>query len=603
MVHQTTVNVNVAESEDASLQTALCRSRCIATRPLSAHPPADSAFTSQRDSSAPPRSHHTPDKSNQRDALAVLVVALAVVVFNAWAPAGFDPRALSVLAVFALTVAALVASTAPIAVLVLAALLTLSLANAWVCPATAADHAFGLHDASDARLLFAQDPGSRLISPLNASIWKDRADLTFPPTPPRCDSLDDSLKVALGGFSLPLSWLVWSAFNLGLAVEHCGLGRRFALLIVRTFGTSPFTLGPCLFLIELFCGLLIPSNTARGGALIFPLVVSINKTFTNNPTIQRYLILCGLNANLISSSALYYGTVGNPVLAETAEDLLHIEFGFVEWILGASVPILCLLFLLPAAFWHMAGNNGVPSPSLGPAGELSEEDGDTTASSSASVVLNANQELEAMGPINPREKTAGIVLAVCLLSWVLDLVPDAVIGLSGVTAMILAGVVSWGDVRDNGQAWDSFFWLSGMVLIVEQMNKLGISVQVGNWCREVLVDGVGPVTASLYLGVFYFVSMYLFSSITSHIVALSTPLLLAGKAAGCPPLLITALLCYASGLCACLSSYSSGITVMYFSENIFSKREWYMYGIITGILYIFVFGTIGMLWFKFLGWY
>ncbi|KAJ3247848.1 hypothetical protein HDU78_002929 [Chytriomyces hyalinus] len=459
-----------------------------------------------------------------------------------------DLRAHTVAAVFACTVVALIVSATPVAVVVLAALIVLTLANAWVCDTQTGHVTFANLSRSFETVQLALNPHSSLSNISNG--------------PPQCASHDESFKIALKGFSLPLSWLVWSAFNIGLAVEKSGLGRRIALLIVRTFGSSPFTLGPCLFLIELFSGLLIPSNTARGGALIHPIVVSLGNAFSHAPEIQRYLILSGMQANLVSSSAWFYGTVGNPILAEAAQELLDVEFGFVEWITGSIVPILALTIILPPILWRFSMTSK-SYPAAFP-------------SSMQSISQAAHNNLLMLGPTTNRERRTAIILALCLSAWVFDLLPDGLIGLTGLSFMLLCGVLSWEDVRDNGQAWDSFFWLAGMVLIVEQMNKLGISQAVGLWCQEVLVEGFSPVSAAVLLAVFYFASMYLFSSITSHIVALSTPLLLAGKAAGCPPLLLTALLCYSSGLCACLTSYSSGITVMYFSQNMFSKREWTM---------------------------
>ncbi|KAI9327035.1 Sodium/sulfate symporter [Obelidium mucronatum] len=438
-------------------------------------------------------------------------------------------------AVFALLVAALLLLAAPVALLVLTALLGLTAANAWRC---------GGGD---------------------------------------CVSLKDAFAVALAGFGLPLAWLVWSAFNLGLAVEVSGLGKRMSLLIIKTFAKNPYSLGPSLLIIELITALLIPSNTARGGALIFPLVVSISKT-VGSPSMERYLILCGLHANLLSSSALFYGTVGNPILAESAESTFSIEFGFVEWMIGASIPVLVLFFLIPRLCYYLAGVK--------------------TEDFNASIIIeNSMQDLHQMGPISPSEVATAVILSGCLLTWVADVMPDGLVAMLGLNAMMIVGVLRWEDIRDNGKAWDSFFWLAGMVMIVEQMNKMGLSQAVGDWCRDVLINGMGPISSSLVLGFFYFVSMYLFSSITSHIVALSTPLMLAGKAAGCPPLLLTSLIAYSSGVSACLTSYSSGVVVMYFSQNSFSKKEWHLYGFFAALLYILVFGTVGVCWWKVLGWW
>ncbi|KAJ3354937.1 hypothetical protein HDU83_004345 [Entophlyctis luteolus] len=472
------------------------------------------------------------------DLLAVVIILAIALFLGVFAASGLDGSVL-VVPVFALVVIALLTTSLPVSPLVMSGLIVLTLSNAWYCDNNG-------HGG-------------------------------------KCATYKDAFNVALDGFSLSLSWLVWAAFNLGLAVDKSRLGRRLSLLIIQRFGTSPYSLGPSLIFIELVAALLIPSNTARGGALIFPLVMSINKTI-GSPVIERYLILCGLHANLISSSALLYGTVGNPVVTDAAEEIFGIQFGYGEWILGACVPIAVLSFMIPYVSWHLAGSISA-----------SEYD-------SENVLASSTAELKAMGKLSSAELATCVIVASCLCGWVANIFPDGLVALIGLTVMIFVGILDWADVRDNGQAWDSFFWLAGMVLIVEQMNKLGLSHIIGTWCRDFLVSGLDPISAALVIGVFYFLTMYLFSSITSHIVALTEPLLEAGKAAGCPPYLMTGIIGYSSGLSACLTSYSSGIVVMYFSQNAFSKREWHMIGALIALVYIGVFGTFGIGWWWLIGW-
>src|SRR3982750_691613 len=54
---------------------------------------------------------------------------------------------------------------------------------------------------------------------------------------PGFKAADDSLRWALSGFANPTVWLVFTAFMLGLGYEKTGLGRRIALLLVRSLGS------------------------------------------------------------------------------------------------------------------------------------------------------------------------------------------------------------------------------------------------------------------------------------------------------------------------------------------------------------------------------
>lgn len=71
----------------------------------------------------------------------------------------------------------------------------------------------------------------------------------------------------------------------------------------------------------------------------------------------------------------------------------------------------------------------------------------------------------------------------------------------------------------NEKAWDTFFWLGGLIMMAQQMSLLGISNLIGN-CVGSLVDAVklGPVGSVLLFGAIYFYSMYIFSSLTGHII-------------------------------------------------------------------------------------
>lgn len=77
--------------------------------------------------------------------------------------------------------------------------------------------------------------------------------------------------------------------------------------------------------------------------------------------------------------------------------------------------------------------------------------------------------------------------------------------------------------------------------------------------------GLGPTLSVLILGLIYFYSMYIFSSLSGHILAFVGPFMSAGKALGGDDYLITAILCYFSTLSGCLTNFSSGPIVIYYS--------------------------------------
>ena len=113
----------------------------------------------------------------------------------------------------------------------------------------------------------------------------------------------------------------------------------------------------------------------------------------------------------------------------------------------------------------------------------------------------------------------------------------------------------------------------------------------------------GPVLSSILLSLIYFYSMYLFSSLTGHIVALAGPFMDAARQLGTPARLITAQLAYYSTLCGCLTNYSSGPVVLYFSQGFSGRRHWFVAGALMGAAHALVYSTVGVLWWLALGWW
>lgn len=81
-----------------------------------------------------------------------------------------------------------------------------------------------------------------------------------------------SLSWALSGFSNATVWLIFGAFMFALGYEKTGLGRRIALLLVRAMGRKTLTLGYAVMMADLLLAPFTPSNTARSGGTIYPVI-------------------------------------------------------------------------------------------------------------------------------------------------------------------------------------------------------------------------------------------------------------------------------------------------------------------------------------------
>ena len=88
---------------------------------------------------------------------------------------------------------------------------------------------------------------------------------------------------ALMGFGNGTIWLIVCAFFLSRAFIKTGFGRRIAFLIIKYIGRSSLTLGYSIALSELIVSPAMPSATARGGGVFYPIVQSLRMPSVLSP--------------------------------------------------------------------------------------------------------------------------------------------------------------------------------------------------------------------------------------------------------------------------------------------------------------------------------
>ena len=159
-----------------------------------------------------------------------------------------------------------------------------------------------------------------------------------------------TLYESLSGFSDSTVWLVVAAFLIAGGVINTGVGKRIALKLVTWFGKSILGLAYSICGAELILGPVVPSNTARGGGILAPIVNSLSHSLdssTDNPEkAGSFLTLVGSHANLITAAMFLTGMAANPLISKAAESVFGISFRWGTWALGAIVPGLIALTLL-----------------------------------------------------------------------------------------------------------------------------------------------------------------------------------------------------------------------------------------------------------------
>ncbi|KAI8914384.1 Sodium/sulfate symporter, partial [Gorgonomyces haynaldii] len=387
----------------------------------------------------------------------------------------------------------------------------------------------------------------------------------------------------LDGFSEPLAWMILSAFHIGCAVEKSGLGKRVAYWLVSKLGSSILGLGYAICGAELVLAPFVPSNTARGGSIVLPIVTSVVQSLgsfpSDHPESGAFLMLLGSHANLLISSLFVTGAASNLVVVKMAVQVLGIKIGFLDWLKMSFLPGMTGVCLMPIVLMRIC------KPDY-----------------SSNCVEEAEEQLKTLGSLSVMEKRLLCIMTMCLVLWTTGSVtglPESLVAFLGLLSLMVLDVLEWDDIASNGKAWDTFFWIAGMVMFGKQLTVLGLAGWIGKQCAL----GVQWIThngviGALLMGLLYFFSMYLFSSTTAHATALAGPLLAAGKVIGAPVWLQLALFSSFTSLSACLTPFSSGSVALYFSTGFVSQKEWLRIGWILAMLYLVIYMTVGLLWWR-----
>ena len=168
-----------------------------------------------------------------------------------------------------------------------------------------------------------------------------------------------TLKEALSGFSIPTIWLVVVAFFISRGIVKTGLGERIAYLFVKRFGKKPLFLAYSLVASDLVIAPAMPSNTARAGGILAPIVQSLNTTFGSDPKqgtqnkLGNFLVPVVFQCDVVISAVFLTSMAANPMAVSFASDLLGVNMTWGGWLAASCVPAVISLVLFPLVIYKM----------------------------------------------------------------------------------------------------------------------------------------------------------------------------------------------------------------------------------------------------------
>lgn len=400
---------------------------------------------------------------------------------------------------------------------------------------------------------------------------------------PGFKSANAALTWALSGFSNTTVWLIFGAFMFALGYEVTGLGRRIALVLVKGMGRRTLTLGYAVVLADALLAPFTPSNTARSGGTVYPVIRNLPALYDskpNDPSARRigsYLMWVAIAATCVTSSMFLTALAPNLLALELVKKTANVDITWMQWFLAFAPVGVLLLLAVPLLAWVL----------YPPEVKRGDE-----------VPAWAAEELRKMGPPSGREITLAVLVAIALGLWIFggDVMNATTAALLVIGFMLITRVVSWDQIVANKAAWNTLAWFATLVALADGLARVGfVKWFAGNMAAG--VAGYPPLVVMIALVLVFYFSHYLFASVTAHVTAMLPVMLAVGATVpGLDMAAFALMLCLTLGIMGMLTPYATGPSPVYYGSGYLPARDYWLLGGVFGLVFIAAFLLIGMPW-------
>lgn len=381
--------------------------------------------------------------------------------------------------------------------------------------------------------------------------------------------------------------MIAMAFFIARGFIKTGLGRRIALNFVRLFGKKTLGLAYSLIGVDLIMAPATPSNTARAGGVLYPIIKSLAQSFGSDPKdgterkIGSFLVFAEYHGDMITAAMFMTAMAANP-LVQTLAKSSGVNISWGGWFLAALVPGIISLIVVPWLIYKMYPPEIKETPN---------------------AKQWAEKELDQMGKMTLPEKLMAVIFIIALVLWMtgsLTKIDASLAAFLTLGLLLVVGVLSWTDVLHETGAWNTLTWFSVLVMMAGSLTTLGfipwLSSSIGS-----MLHGMSWFLVLAILIVFFFYSHYLFASSTAHVTAMYSALLAVAISAHVPPMLAALLLGFFGNLNASTTHYASGPAPVLFGSGYVPQNKWWSLNLVLGVFYLVVWIGIGSLWMKVIG--
>ena len=392
---------------------------------------------------------------------------------------------------------------------------------------------------------------------------------------------------ATAGFGSTVVWLVVAAFFIATAFVKTGLGARIAYQFMRVLGKRTLGLAYGFVVADLVLAPAIPSNTARAGGVIFPILKSLCVSLGSDAAlgterrIAAFLTFTAYQGVVVTSAMFLTAMAANPLAAELAAQQ-GVTISWALWAVAGLVPGVLSLLLVPLLIYRLYPPHVTHTPE---APEL------------------ARRRLREMGAMTRNEWILLAVFVLLLTLWIFGGalgVNATATALAGVAAMLATGALAWEDILEERSGWDTLIWFAVLVMMASQLGEQGLLAWFTDRVSGLLGEGHW-LPAFLSLSLIYFYVHYFFASNTAHVSAMYAPFLALGIAVGTPPLLAALVLAFFSNLFASMTHYGTAPAPILFGSGNVDIGDWWRLGALVSVVNIAIWLGAGSLWWRLLG--
>ena len=391
---------------------------------------------------------------------------------------------------------------------------------------------------------------------------------------------------ALNGYSSGTTWLVFSAFTLSAAFVSTGLGKRLAYWFIYQFGGTTLGLGYVTVLLDLILSPATPSNTARGGGIVFPIINSIALALNSTPKESpckagRYLMV---NIYMVTKTTSYMfltAFAGNALALQLISDVFHIHISWTGWALAGAPLGLIMLSVIPYITYK------VTKPEL-------------KKINNKEIALKGLNEIGAM---NRREKGLIAIFILALLGWIFSRqlgLNECSVAIIAMASALLFNVICWDDVLKSKGGWNTLIWYGGIIGLSGVLSKAGFF----SWLAKFLSENISHMhfgsNVIIFIVFLSIVIRYLFASGGAYVAAMVPVFATLGLVTGADPIILSLAILFSNSYGGCITHYGGAAGPIIFAAGYNDIKSWWLTGTIVALFTFITHIVVGFPWWEYL---